>query len=504
MTVFVFLGPTLPVARARELLDAVYLPPVQQGDVLRLLGRSPRVIGIVDGYFDTVPAVWHKEILLAMAEGVHVFGAASMGALRAAELHPFGMVGVGRVFEWYRDGLLTADDEVAVAHGPDETGYRSASDALVDIRDACETAVTDGVLPPEVAARLIALGQGLPYPDRAFRTVARRARADGIDDALVDRWLAHVARCGPGRKQRDAEAMLAAIRAFLATAPAPKTVDYRLERTVFLERLRHEVALAEVTGLGRPPTHPEERLRGGETLAALREKQLLRLLARREAERLGWGLSPEEVQDRGDRFRVERGLGSPAATRAWMAAEGLTEAAFWRFVQDTCLVERLQRLHGPEIDAGLPDQLRVATAGHPTVEAEPRPPASDGAATPGADAVSNPVVRGGERLAVIRKKVLLRLLAAREMERLRIPIGPEDVERIAAAIRRASGLETAERWQAWLATEGLSEETVAAILREFAAVERLEGRFGAEIAERVPDHIRVNALRVGWSSEGSV
>jgi hypothetical protein len=145
----------------------------------------------------------------------------------------------------------------------------------------------------------------------------------------------------------------------------------------------------------------------------------------------------------------------------------------------------------------------VATAGHPTVEAEPRPPASDGAATPGADAVSNPVVRGGERLAVIRKKVLLRLLAAREAERLRIPIGPEDVERIAAAIRRASGLETAERWQAWLAAEGLSEETVAAILGEFVAVERLEARFGAEIAERVPDHIRINALRVGWSSEGS-
>jgi len=454
-----------------------------------------------------VPAVWHKEILLAMAEGVHVFGAASMGALRAAELHPFGMVGVGRVFEWYRDGVLTADDEVAVAHGPGDAGYRAACDALVDIRDACATAVTDGVLPPEVAARLVALGQALPYPDRAFRTVARRARAEGVDDALVDRWLSHVARNGPGRKQRDAEAMLAAIRDFLATGPTPKSVDYRLERTVFLERLRHEVALAEVTRLGRPPAHPEERLRGAETTAALREKQLLRLLARREAERLDWQLGPEEVQDRGDRFRVERGLASPAATHAWMAAEGLTEAAFWGFVQDTCLIERLQRLHGPEIDAGLPDQLRVATAGHPEGQAETAPgAASDGATARGADApgaVSNPVVRGGERLAVIRKKVLLRLLAAREAARLGIPVGPEDVERIAATIRRASGLETAERWQAWLAAEGLSEETVAAILSEFAAVERLEARFEAEIAERVPDHIRINALRVGWSSEGS-
>ena len=56
-------------------------------------------IGIVDGYFEGVLSVWHKEILWAMAEGIHVFGSASMGALRAAELHPFGMHGTGRIFE---------------------------------------------------------------------------------------------------------------------------------------------------------------------------------------------------------------------------------------------------------------------------------------------------------------------------------------------------------------------------------------------------------------------
>ena len=47
-----------------------------------------------------------------------------MGALRAAELHVFGMVGVGRVFELFRDGLLEDDDEVAVAHGPADSGYQ--------------------------------------------------------------------------------------------------------------------------------------------------------------------------------------------------------------------------------------------------------------------------------------------------------------------------------------------------------------------------------------------
>ena len=59
----------------------------------------PAVIGIIDGYFEIVPTVWHKEILWAMAQGIHVFGAASIGALRAAELDAFGMRGIGRIYE---------------------------------------------------------------------------------------------------------------------------------------------------------------------------------------------------------------------------------------------------------------------------------------------------------------------------------------------------------------------------------------------------------------------
>jgi hypothetical protein len=89
--------------------------------------RQPQAIGIIDGYFHRVPAVWHKEILWAMSEGIHVFGSASMGALRASELHRYGMIGVGRVFETYRDGRLEDDDEVVVMHSPESFGYHIAS-----------------------------------------------------------------------------------------------------------------------------------------------------------------------------------------------------------------------------------------------------------------------------------------------------------------------------------------------------------------------------------------
>jgi len=129
MTTILFAGPTLKKHDAASLGAAECLPPVRQGDIYRAVARQrPRAIGIVDGVFQHVPSVWHKEILWAMSNGIHVFGAASMGALRAAELSPFGMVGVGRIFEAYRSGVLEPygdapfedDDEVAIRRAGQE------------------------------------------------------------------------------------------------------------------------------------------------------------------------------------------------------------------------------------------------------------------------------------------------------------------------------------------------------------------------------------------------
>src|SRR5947207_4112834 len=134
MNVFIFTGPTISPAEASAELKAVYLPPAAEGDVYRVALHRPQAIGIIDGYFQSVPTVRHKEILWAMSRGIHVFGSASIGALRAAELAAFGMEGVGAIFESYRDGILEDDDEVAIAHGPSGVGFRAASEAMVNIR----------------------------------------------------------------------------------------------------------------------------------------------------------------------------------------------------------------------------------------------------------------------------------------------------------------------------------------------------------------------------------
>ena len=76
------------------------------------------MIGVIDGYFEVVPTVWHKEILWAMSQGIHVYGAASIGALRAAELAEFGMNGVGQIYQQYRSGELTMTTKSRFCTGP--------------------------------------------------------------------------------------------------------------------------------------------------------------------------------------------------------------------------------------------------------------------------------------------------------------------------------------------------------------------------------------------------
>src|SRR5271165_5096096 len=168
MKAVIFVGPSLPPACRPDDPALEWRPPVKQGEVYEVALGRPAIIGIIDGYFEVTPTVWHKEILWAMAQGIHVYGSASIGALRAAELHPFGMVGIGRIFAAYRDGTLTDDDEVAVLHGPEELGYPSVTEAMVNIRATLDKAAADGVIDGRLAARLIKISKTLFYKERSW------------------------------------------------------------------------------------------------------------------------------------------------------------------------------------------------------------------------------------------------------------------------------------------------------------------------------------------------
>ncbi|HJJ27287.1 MAG TPA: TfuA-like protein, partial [Methanocorpusculum sp.] len=161
----VYLGPSFPLEEAKTYLpDAVFRPPVKRGDVAAAAAEGMEVMVIIDGVFFQNEAVAHKEILAALKAGIHVFGSSSMGALRACELEPFGMTGVGKIFEWYRDGKIIADDEVGLLYDP-ESGA-ALSDPMVNMRATFAKAKECGKITDAEEKTLLKTCKSIYYPER--------------------------------------------------------------------------------------------------------------------------------------------------------------------------------------------------------------------------------------------------------------------------------------------------------------------------------------------------
>jgi hypothetical protein len=221
-----FAGPSLPDA-PRLCAGAVEArPPAAHGDVLAAVRAGATAIGIVDGNFEHVAPVWHKEILYALEAGVAVFGAASMGALRAAECDAFGMIGIGAIYEDYASGRRVDDADVALLHGPAELGYPALSLALVNVEATLDRLETLGRLGGKDLERLRTAARALFYKDRTWPAILSGAglaenRADLIQLILAE---------NVDRKREDALALLAALRDCGTESPA-KRGDWRFRAT---------------------------------------------------------------------------------------------------------------------------------------------------------------------------------------------------------------------------------------------------------------------------------
>jgi hypothetical protein len=177
----------LSAAQARAIGPFVVRGPAREGDVFRAIADRPRAIVLIDGVFEASPSVWHHELRAALDAGIAVFGAASMGALRAAELRPFGMVGVGKIFEAFRSGALLDDAEVALRHGEASSGFRPLTVPLVNVRFSAAQAVASKALTRSQAAALVDTAAALFFQERAWPHLLRvltRRRGAALADAV--------------------------------------------------------------------------------------------------------------------------------------------------------------------------------------------------------------------------------------------------------------------------------------------------------------------------------
>lgn len=218
----IFLGPSLPLAEAqRELPGGIFLPPVKRGSLLPFLDDPPSSIGIVDGEFFQSFAVSTQEILLYLERGVPVFGSSSIGALRAVELEPYGMIGVGRVFEMFRNGRLDADDEVAMTFCP--VTLRPLSEPMVNFRVAIAESCRQGVL------------------SRAeCRLITRSLKAAYFPERTLPRLFQELQRLLPPERSIEAREW------WRRSAPDVKGADARL----LLRRMRGSRMVSQTAGTG--------------------------------------------------------------------------------------------------------------------------------------------------------------------------------------------------------------------------------------------------------------
>lgn len=195
----VFTGPSLaPDAVAAALPVARVEAPIARGDLARLSAEGTGTFLILDGAFAHRLAVSPSEIVDAIAGGARIIGAASIGAIRAAECWPAGMDGVGAVYRLYRLGMLRDDDEVAVATDPDR-GFAAVSVALVSVRYAALAALRAGLLNRAGASAVLAAARQTHFADRRWRTIFSTAGVE-LGDEL--RTLCE----GTDVKRRDAVA----------------------------------------------------------------------------------------------------------------------------------------------------------------------------------------------------------------------------------------------------------------------------------------------------------
>ena len=162
----IFTGNSISHEDAKKVLRANYQPPVRRFQLEKFVQKGYKVIGIIDGIFFDRAAVGHREIMSALDAGVKVVGGASMGALRASELDTHGMVGVGKVYEWYRDGVIESDDEVAVSTNPDT--FEPISVPLVNIRETLRAALESGLVSEKEQSALLDLAINTYYQDRSY------------------------------------------------------------------------------------------------------------------------------------------------------------------------------------------------------------------------------------------------------------------------------------------------------------------------------------------------
>lgn len=127
---------------------------------------------LIDGVFHHDLAPSPKECYAATLNA-KMYGAASMGALRAAECWPYGFTPLGIIARWYIKEVIDGDDEVAVLTHP--TTHAALTVPMVNVRYVAWLARRRGIMSKSECEAFIDKARDIFYMDRSWACVLEGA-----------------------------------------------------------------------------------------------------------------------------------------------------------------------------------------------------------------------------------------------------------------------------------------------------------------------------------------
>jgi len=216
-TSLVFAGGSVSREDAPPDADLVWAGPAEQGDMVAAVLEGFENILIVDGYFYTKFPCTTLEVMLALENEVNVFGASSIGALRAVELDAWGMVGMGRVYEYLKKQEIKPYHVVAQTY---DEADRPLTTPLIQIVYFLVCASSDGIVTREEHEALRAAADEIHFTFLSFDSFFRKVESSGtlpphkavaLRDYCDAKGAAHF-----DIKRQDALALLGSFRAMAA------------------------------------------------------------------------------------------------------------------------------------------------------------------------------------------------------------------------------------------------------------------------------------------------
>jgi len=219
-----FMGGSLVAADRPADDDVLYVTPAEQGDMVAAVLEGFENILIIDGYFYTKFPCTPFEVMLALEEGINVFGSSSIGALRAVELDQYGITGMGYVYEYLKASDIKPYHIVAQTYTENDT---QLTIPLVQVIYFLENAVRENIIGQEEFRICFNAAEGINFSMLSYRHLFSKLLTDKkIEPARITALEKYYDKKGREEfdiKKKDALLLLKDFRAIIESRESDHT-----------------------------------------------------------------------------------------------------------------------------------------------------------------------------------------------------------------------------------------------------------------------------------------